>query len=254
MEAQGRDDREVIYGIHPVREALRSDGRRVRELLLKEGKDGKPLEEILTLARRRGISVRRRSREDLDRLTGTRSHQGVAAFISSRNYVELEDLAQAVRGARPAPLLLLLDSIEDPRNLGAILRSAEALGVHGVVLPRQRSAPLSSVAAKAAAGALEYLPIAQVTNLHDAINYLKKNGFWVVGAEAGQPTPCNSWDFSSATALVIGGEGKGLRPRVRGGCDALLSIPLRGRISSLNVAVAAGILLYEVWRQRQKRY
>lgn len=254
METQGRNKREVIYGIHPVREALRSDSRRIQELLLKEGRGGRPLGEIVALAEHRGIPVRRRGKEDLDRLTGTRSHQGVVALVTSRIYLDLENLVRAAREVHPAPLLLLLDLIEDPRNLGAILRSAEALGVHGVILPRQRRAPLSPVAAKAAAGALEYLPIAQVTNLYNAMNYLKQQGFWVLGAEACGATPCDSWDFSPATVLVLGGEGKGLRPRVRGGCDVLLSIPLHGRISSLNVAVAAGILLYEVWRQRQKTY
>jgi len=208
------------------------------------------MEEILAMAAQRGIPIQRQRRTDLDLLTGTRSHQGVAALIARRHLWGLEDLVREAWQEHPFPVLVLLDSIVDPRNLGALLRSAEAFGVQGVILTTWRSSPLSPVVAKTAAGALEYLKISPVRNLSDAIRYLKEQGFWVAGAEAGAPSPCDSWDFSRATALVLGGEGKGLRLRVRNSCDVVLSVPLRGRVSSLNVGVAAGIILYEIWRQR----
>ena len=256
METQGRRKWEVIYGIQPVREALRSKDGRVQKLLFSEGRGGTPLKEILAMAGQQGIPVQRQVRADLDLLTRTRSHQGVAALIARRHLWELEDLVREVREKHPISVLLLLDSVVDPRNLGALLRSAEAFGVQGVISTIWRSAPLSSVVAKTAAGALEHLRISQVTNLYEAIRYLKEQGFWVIGAEAGAATTCDSWDFSPPTALVLGGEGKGLRPRVRNSCDVLLSIPLSGQLSSLNVAVAAGILFYEIWRQHngQKKY
>jgi 23S rRNA (guanosine2251-2'-O)-methyltransferase len=180
------------------------------------------------------------------------SHQGVIAIASARQYATLDDILKIPERKGQPALFLILDGIEDPRNLGAILRSAEATGVHGIIIPGRRSAGLTETVAKAAAGALEYVPVAKVVNIVNTIEEFKKNGIWVTGAEAGGETVYWDADFVRPTALVLGGEDKGVRRLVKEHCDCLVSLPLMGQISSLNVSVAAGALLYEVLRQRRK--
>jgi 23S rRNA (guanosine2251-2'-O)-methyltransferase len=243
--------REKIFGINPVAEALKA-GRPVQRLLIAEQrKSDRDVQAIVRLARGRGIEVRIESRESLNREVAKAQHQGVIAIVSAREYAAFDDVLRAPAQKGQAPFFLLLDGVEDPRNLGAILRTAETAGVHGVVIPERRAAGLTETVAKTAAGALEYVPVAKVTNLVTTIEELKKAGIWVAGAEAGSDLAYWDADFSRPTAIVLGGEDKGVRRLVRERCDYMVSLPIRGRINSLNVSVAAGILLYEVLRQRR---
>jgi 23S rRNA (guanosine2251-2'-O)-methyltransferase len=244
--------RDKIFGINPVIEALKS-GRPVQRLLVAEQrKADRDIAEIIRLARRAGVEVRMTTREALNREAPHTVHQGVIAMASAREYATLDDILRIPSQRGQAPLFLILDGVEDPRNLGAILRTAEAAGVHGVIIPERRAAGLTETVAKTAAGALEYVPVVKVVNIVNMINELKKNGVWVAAAEAGGDLLYWNADFIRPTALVLGGEDKGVRRLVREHCDYTLSLPLMGQISSLNVSVAAGVLLYEVLRQRRE--
>ncbi len=245
--------RDKIIGINPVTEALRS-GRPIQRLLVAEQrKMDRDVQTILRLAKSNGVEVRMTTRDALNREVPQAAHQGIVAFASAREYAELDDILQLPAQKGQAPLFLVLDGVEDPRNLGAILRTAEAAGVHGVIIPERRAVGLTETVAKAAAGALEYVPVVKVVNITNTIEELKKAGVWVVGAEAGGERAYWDADFVRPTALVLGGEGKGVRKLVREHCDYLVSLPLMGNINSLNVSVAAGALLYEVLRQRRTR-
>ncbi len=245
--------KDKIFGINPVLEVLRS-GRPIRRLLVADQrKTDRDVKEILRLARSSGIELRMTSRDALNREAPQTTHQGVIAFVSAREYAEFEDILKIPAQKGQAPLFLILDGVEDPRNLGAILRSADATGVHGVIIPERRAAGLTDTVAKAAAGALEYVTVAKVVNIVNTIEALKKAGVWIVGAEAGGDTVYWDADFIRPTALVLGGEDKGVRRLVREHCDYLVSLPLMGKISSLNVSVAAGALLFEVLRQRRTK-
>ncbi len=243
--------RNIIYGINPVAEALKS-GRPIQRLLIAEQrKSDRDVLEIIRVAKGRGTEVRIVPRDQLNRETPNALHQGIIAIAAAREYAMLDDILQLPGQKGQAPLYLVLDGVEDPRNLGAILRTAEAAGVHGVIIPERRAVGLTETVAKAAAGALEYVPVVKVVNIVNALEELKKAGVWVAGAEAGSKTPYWDADFVRPTALVIGGEDKGVRRLVRERCDYLLALPLMGKITSLNVSVAAGVLLYEVLRQRR---
>ena len=241
----------ILYGRHPVLEALRGGGRRVEELLLeREGRPGRG-GDLVALARQAGVRCSQAPRAALTALAGTPHHQGVVARVAARPYATLEEIL-AVPGARgEAGLFLALDQVQDPGNLGNLLRTAEALGVHGVVVPRHEAVGLTPHVAKAAAGALEYLPVTRVGNLARTLDLFKEQGCWVVGAAAGGNAP-PPWkiDLRGPIALVLGSEGRGLRPLVARTCDGLTRIPLAGRVESLNVVAAGAALLYEVRRQR----
>ncbi|OGW40651.1 MAG: 23S rRNA (guanosine(2251)-2'-O)-methyltransferase RlmB [Nitrospirae bacterium GWD2_57_9] len=244
---------EKIIGINPVIEALRS-GRPIQRILIAEQRrSDRDTAEIIRLARSRGIEVRMTGRDALSREAPQGVHQGVVAFAAAHAYSSLDDILKIPAERGETPLFLILDGVEDPRNLGAILRTAEAAGVHGVIIPERRSAGLNETVAKAAAGALEYVSVVKVINIVNTIEELKKNGVWVAAAEAGGDMQYWDADFVRPTVLVLGGEDKGVRRLVREHCDYTLSLPLMGRISSLNVSVAAGIMLYEVLRQRKKK-
>jgi 23S rRNA (guanosine2251-2'-O)-methyltransferase len=243
--------KDKIFGINPVLEVLRS-GRPIQRLLVADQrKTDRDVKEILRLAKSRGVELRMESRDALNREAPQTAHQGVIAIVAARDYVKFEDILEIPAQKGQTPLFLILDGVEDPRNLGAILRSADATGVHGVIIPERRAAGLTDTVAKAAAGALEYVTVAKVVNIVNAIEALKKTGVWIVGAEAGGDTAYWDADFMRPTALVLGGEDKGVRRLVREHCDYLVSLPLMGKISSLNVSVAAGALLFEVLRQRR---
>jgi 23S rRNA (guanosine2251-2'-O)-methyltransferase len=242
-----------IYGLLPVLEALRARRRPLQKILLLEGAQPARLSELLDLARRAGITVERRDRRALDELTQHANHQGVVALAKSAGrtagYVEAEELLDSLK-AIEKPLLVLLDGIEDPHNLGAILRTCEGAGVDGVFIPEHRAAGLNETVAKTSAGAVEYVRVARVTNLARLIEDLKARNLWVVGVEGGAATAHWNYDLTTPLALVFGSEGKGIRRLVREHCDAVVSIPMRGQLNSLNVSVAAGIVLFEVLRQR----
>jgi len=240
-----------VYGLHAVEALLAEDPGRIRQLLLLEGRVDRRLAQLLTLAESQGIRFERAGRRQLDRLVDGGRHQGVVALchevaLASESELEL----RWPRFAAPQ-LILVLDGVMDPRNLGACLRSAEAAGVQAVLLPKRRSAPLSEVARKTASGAAESLFIVQVTNLARRLEWLKAQGVWVVGAAGDVDTAWDALDYRKPVALVVGGEEKGLRPLTRSLCDEVAAIPMRGRVASLNVSVATGILLFEILRQRR---
>jgi 23S rRNA (guanosine2251-2'-O)-methyltransferase len=242
-----------IIGVNPVIEALRS-GRPVRRVLIAEQRRrDRETQTILRLAQERRIEIRFAGREALNREAPGVQHQGVIAYASAKQYATLDDILRVPVEKGQVPLFLVLDGVEDPRNLGAILRTADAAGVHGVVIPERRAAGLTETVAKTAAGALEHVPVVKVTNIVNTIEDLKKAGVWVGAAEAGAPMLYWDADLAQPTALVIGGEDQGVRRLVRERCDYVVALPLFGTISSLNVSVAAGILLYEAIRQRSRK-
>ena len=231
----------ILSGIHPVAEALKA-GRPLERLLVAQGAGGPRLQEIIDLARRAEIPVRFEPRAALDRLAGSAAHQGVVALGAAKAYADLEDVAAS-------RLVVALDGVEDPHNLGAIIRTAHAAGAGAVVIPERRAAGITDVVAKAAAGALEHLPIARVTNINRALEDLKKRGFWIYGLDERGSESYDEVEYATPTALVFGGEGAGLHDLVRRHCDALVRIPTAGKIASLNVSVAAGVVLFE-WKRR----
>ncbi|HZS09924.1 MAG TPA: 23S rRNA (guanosine(2251)-2'-O)-methyltransferase RlmB [Blastocatellia bacterium] len=242
-----------IYGLSPVLEALRAGRRRIERILIAEGAHPARLNELADLARRAGIPVERRERRLLDEMTRRANHQGVVALVAAESagktasYTDAEEILDS---PGPLPLLVLLDGIEDPHNLGAIIRSCECAGVDGVFIPEHRAAGLTETVTKTSAGAVEYMRIARVTNLVPLIDELKRRGIWVVGVEGDARASYTDFDFNVPVALVMGSEGKGIRRLVREKCDAIISIPMRGRVNSLNVSVATGVVLFEALRQR----
>jgi 23S rRNA (guanosine2251-2'-O)-methyltransferase len=256
VASQPPENHAQLYGVLPVLEALRAGSRPFERITLAEGAHEHRLRELIELARQANVPVRRAPRAELQRIAAGANHQGVIATIAAARYheaVELLDALVARKGTDDAPLALALDGVEDPRNLGAIIRTAECTGAHGVFVPERRAVGLTETVAKAAAGALEYVPVARVGNVAQLVEDLKARDIWTVGTAADAGMDYTAWDWTQATALFLGGEGAGLRRLVRERCDALVRIPLRGRISSLNVSVAAGVLLYEALRQRKIR-
>jgi 23S rRNA (guanosine2251-2'-O)-methyltransferase len=242
-----------IYGVLPILEALRAGTRNVDKIIIAEGVHESRLKELFALAREANVIVRRAPRSELERIAHGANHQGVIASVAAAKYLTSEELVErlALRiGTDDPPLALVLDGVEDPRNLGAIIRTAECAGAHGVFLPERRAAGLTETVAKTAAGALEYIPVARAANVTRLIEDLKSRDVWTVGAAADAKRDYTDWDWTLPCALVVGGEGSGLRRLVRDRCDELVRIPLRGKIASLNVSVAAGIVLFEAVRRR----
>jgi 23S rRNA (guanosine2251-2'-O)-methyltransferase len=236
-----------------VIEALRAKRRPVREITIANGTKDARLAQLIELARAEQIPVHYAPRPELDRASGNAVHQGVLARIAAAEYADADELLDAIGelvSNGPAPLVLVLDGIEDPHNLGAILRTAECAAVNGVFVPERRAAGLTETVGKASAGAIEYVPVARATNLSRLIDQLKKRNVWVVGTAADASLDYTGWDWSRPSAIVMGGEGSGLHRLVREHCDALVRIPVLGHIESLNVSVASGIILYEALRQR----
>lgn len=239
---------DAIAGRRAVLEALRAR-HPLRKILIGRRAHGGTIREILQEARRQDIAVQFVDERRLDRLTPRPHHQGIVALSSARPLVSVDDVLAAARARAQPPLVLVLDGVEDPANLGAIIRTAEGAGVHGVIIPKHRAAGLTPAVAKTSAGALEHLPVAQVTNLARALDELKAAGLWVAGADPAAVDVYHHARLLPPLALVMGGEGRGLSRLVREHCDVLVRLPMRGQIESLNVAVATGILLYEVMRQ-----
>ena len=232
----------ILSGIHPVAEALRAN-QHLERLLVAQGAGGPRLQEIIDMARRAQVPVRFEPRSALDRLAGTSAHQGVVALGAAGTYADLDTAAES-------QLVVVLDGVEDPHNLGAIIRTAHAAGAGSVIIPERRAAGLTDVVAKAAAGALQHLPVVRVTNVNRALEDLKRRGFWIYGLDERGAEDYSRVEYASPTAFVLGGEGKGLHEQVRKHCDVLVRIPLAGKIGSLNVSVAAGIALFE-WKRRR---
>ncbi|MDD8025329.1 MAG: 23S rRNA (guanosine(2251)-2'-O)-methyltransferase RlmB [Acidobacteriota bacterium] len=234
-----------ITRINPLIEVLKSSPRRVNKIILQKEEGHRPLGTIVGLAKEAHVPYLFLPRAVMDKMAP--HHQGVIAVLAPKEFATLEDI---LRGAGEKPLLVLLDEIEDPQNLGAILRSAECAGVDGVILPERRSAGLTETVLEVSAGALEHLKVARVTNLVQAMERLKEKGIWIVGAESGGDGFFWEFDYTQPAAIVLGSEGKGIRPLVRKTCDRVLSIPMGGKINSLNVAAAASVFFFEAARQR----
>ncbi|MFQ5542760.1 MAG: 23S rRNA (guanosine(2251)-2'-O)-methyltransferase RlmB [Nitrospiria bacterium] len=240
----------LIYGVHPVSESLRAEKKRLDKIYLLADRHGKDIDEIRRLAKRRHTKLVVAERNQLTQMAGTTKHQGIVAMLSSEKASGLDEvLARAERGPEP-PFIFLVDGVEDPRNLGAIIRTVDAAGGHGVIIPTRRAAGLTSVVSKTSAGALSHLPVARVANLGTTIHQLKKDGFWIVGLDAEGETLYHQYDFSGSVAIVVGGEGNGIHQKILEQCDQVVSLPMYGHVSSLNVSVAVGIVSYEVLRQR----
>ena len=252
---QGRDYEEksgnegLIEGRNAVTEALRA-GIAIDKLYVSRGETDHTLGRIIAQAKRSGVVVVECDRRKLDAMSETHSHQGVIALAAAQAYATVEDILQRAAEKGEPPLLVVCDQISDPHNLGAIIRSAECAGAHGVIIPKRRSAGLTAVVAKTSAGAVSYMPVARVPNLPALLKDLKKQGIWVFGAAAGGTVSLYEADLRSPAAIVIGSEGDGMSRLVEESCDFLISIPMRGQISSLNASAAAAIVLYEALRQR----
>ena len=243
---------EVLYGVHPVEEALKAGKRRFDQVVVARERDDLRLEKLVALCRDAGVRVRQESREQLTLLARTPAHQGIVALVRAQEFLSIEDLfAPVAKTAAASRLILALDGVEDPQNLGALLRVADGAGVDGVVLTERRSAPLSPVAVKASAGAAEHLRIARVVNLVRALEELKRQNLWIIGLDERGQSDYDRFDFTGDCVLVLGREGAGLHDLVRKTCDYLLRIPMAGGVSSLNVSAAGAVVLYEAFRQRR---
>ncbi len=240
----------TIEGRNPVLEALRSDRPVSKVLLARNIERHSVIAEIIHLAKARGIPVEYVERPAIERQSQTGANQGVLALAAAKEYADLDELLAIPAVKKEIPFFVVLDGIEDPHNLGAVLRTADAAGVHGVVIRERRAVGLTPVVEKASAGALEYMPVAQVANISQTIEALKKNNIWVVGIDQSGDIDYTKVDYRPPTAIVIGGEGQGLADLVKKRCDFLARIPMKGKISSLNASVAAGVMMYEVVRQR----
>ena len=244
----------IIFGVLPVLEALRANPKRVEKILVADGAREKRLAEIFELAKQNRVMIQRMPREYLAKyVEENTNHQGVIAFAASADYTDTDELLSEIFAAEN-PLVLILDGVEDPRNLGAILRVAECAGVDGTFIPERRAAGLTETVAKSSAGAVEYVKIAKVANLNRLIEELKEHNIWIIGTSAEAEMDYTDWDWTQNSALVLGGEGRGLHRLVAENCDALVKIPMQGKIESLNVSVACGVILFEANRQRSFKF
>lgn len=248
MDSKNRSHSDVIIGRNPVMEAVKS-GRAIESILVARGSRNGAVSAILAKAREKGIVIKEVDPKKLDYMSGMGAHQGIAAVASVKEYSTIEDILDTAAERGEDPFIIILDELEDPHNLGAIIRTAECAGVHGVVISQRRSAGLTYSAGKASAGAVEYMKVAKVVNIPNAIDKLKERGVWVYGADMDGELYTDA-ALTGSIAIVIGNEGKGIGPLVRKKCDGIVSLPMVGRISSLNASVAAGVLTYEIVRQR----
>ena len=250
MEDKSSDKSDLIIGRNAVLEALKS-GRTVDSVTVAKGDRGGSIGKILAECRRLDVTVKEADVRKLDFLCGHANHQGVVAHAAAHAYASVDDMLALAETRNEPPFLIVCDGLEDPHNLGAVIRTAETSGAHGVIIPKRNSASLSFATDKTSAGALEYVPVARVTNLASTIDELKKKGLWIYGADLDGKLWCDT-DMGGAVALVIGSEGFGISRLIKEKCDFIVSLPMKGKISSLNASVAAGILMYEVSRQRLK--
>jgi len=241
---------EVIYGINSIRDLLRRRKDGWEKIIVASGRGGSSFKEIIEIAGTANIPLEFSERKYLDKLAGTPDHQGIIAFRKSFVYADLDVLIKKNNIASAFDLILILDSIMDPQNLGSIIRTAYCMGANGVIIPEDRSAQITAAVNKASAGSVQYLPVAKVVNLSQTIDYLKDKGYWVFGADTHGGNNMKDMDSNCPVALVLGGEAKGIRPLVKKKCDFLITIPMAGHFDSLNVSVAAGIILYEILTQR----
>lgn len=240
-----------VFGINPVLEVLQVRSGDVVEVLVSNASEGDALKRVVREARQRGLRVTPVERKILDRLAGGQRHQGVIAKVKAYDYFSFEDLLQRISTDDTTRWILILDGITDPRNFGALLRTAEAVGIHHVVIPKDRSVEVTPIAVKASAGAAYHLNISRVTNLRRAIGQLKEQGYWAVGLDGDSPESIYEKQYPERLAIILGSEGKGMRPLILHECDFLVSIPMLGKVGSLNVGAAAAVFFYELLRQRR---
>lgn len=239
---------EIIGGKNPVLEALRAE-RDVNKIWIAEGVQKKGITELLELAKERGVLVQFVPKKKIDSLTDS-NHQGIAAAVAAYNYAELDDLFIAAANRTEDPFFLILDELEDPHNLGSIMRTADAIGVHGLIIPKRRAVGLTAVVAKSSTGAIEHVPVVRVNNLSQTVDELKKRGVWIAGTDAKESVDYRQMDAKLPLAVIIGSEGKGMSRILRDKCDFLYQLPMTGHVTSLNASVAASLLMYEVYRKR----
>ncbi|AKL97072.1 tRNA/rRNA methyltransferase SpoU [Clostridium aceticum] len=239
-----------IEGRNPVMEALKSH-REIDKILVAKGAKEGSIQKIIAMAKEQGVFIQYVERQKLNELSESDNHQGVIAMVAAYKYSELEDILEIAKTRGEKPFVLLLDEITDPHNLGSIMRTADAVGAHGIIIPKRRSVGLTATVAKTSAGAIEYVPVVKVSNIAQTIDKLKSEGLWVAGADLGGKSNHFEADFTGAIALVIGSEGKGISRLIREKCDFLVTIPMVGKVASLNASVAAATLMYEVLRQRK---
>ena len=247
------EKREELFGVNPLLEALRAGTREFDKVYIARGVHSKGIEEVIHLCRQRKIPVHLELKGALDRIAGTQKHQGILGIVAVKGYSPVEDILDLAKRRKEPPFVLILDGIEDPRNLGAIIRTAEGAGVHGIIIPKHRSAGLNSTVAKTSAGALEHIKVARATNLFQTMEWLREQGVWIYGLDMGGETEYNDVSFETPLAIIMGGEGRGIRESIRKACDVRIRIPLFGRVNSLNVSVASGIILFEIATRRFKR-
>ncbi len=248
MEKEEYQDK--VEGRNAVIELLES-GRDINKILIAKGEKHGSINKIIAIAKERKILLTELERNKLNQIAESQNHQGVIAIVPPYNYCELEDILQLAKQKEEMPFILLLDGIEDPHNLGSIIRTAETAGVHGIIIPKRRAASVNSTVSKVSAGAVEYMKIARVNNLNETINYLKKQGLWICGTDMNTDVSYTKQDYKMPLAIVIGSEGFGISRLVKENCDFLVKIPMKGKITSLNASVSAGIIMYEVLRQRK---
>jgi 23S rRNA (guanosine2251-2'-O)-methyltransferase len=241
--------KDYIEGRNPVIEVLKS-GREVEKILVAKGSTQGSIRKIVGIAKDKNIIVQYVDKNKLDSISNTKAHQGVIAIVSAYQYKNIDDILKLAQDRNEDPFIIILDEITDPHNLGAIIRTAECAGAHGIIIPKRRSVGLTSVVAKTSAGAVEYLPVAKVTNIPSTIEELKERGIWVYGLDMEGEDEYYNVDINGPIAIVIGSEGKGIGRLVKEKCDSLLRIPMKGKVTSLNASVAASIMIYEVLRQR----
>ncbi|MFZ5966812.1 MAG: 23S rRNA (guanosine(2251)-2'-O)-methyltransferase RlmB [Bacillota bacterium] len=240
-----------IEGRNPVLEALKSE-REIDKILIAKGAEQGSINKIAAIAKDRGIPVQYVERQKLDKMSESRAHQGIIAYVAAYDYVSVEDILENASRKGEAPFVIILDEIMDPHNLGSIIRTADAAGAHGIIIPKRRAVGLTATVAKSSAGALEYVPVAKVSNLVQVIELLKQKGLWIVGADMdGEKTFYDS-DLTGKIALVIGSEGQGVGRLIKEKCDFVVNLPMKGKVGSLNASVAASILMYEVVKQRAR--
>lgn len=249
-EAEDRDDYYInlIEGRNPVLEALKS-GREIDKLFVQSGQLEGSIRQIIAIARDKRILIKEVDKAKLDRMSATKSHQGVIASAALYKYYEVDDILEIAKAKAEDPFIVILDEITDPQNLGSILRSCDGAGVHGVIIPKRRAASLTPIIGKISAGAVEYVPVAKVTNLNQTMDYLKEKGLWIAGADA-SGDPYYEKDMTGPLALVVGSEGKGLGKLIKENCDFIVGIPMAGKISSLNAAVSCAVVIFEAKKQR----
>ena len=242
--------KEIIAGKNPVLEALRST-RDINKIWIAEGVKKSGINELLHLAKERGIIVQFVPKKKIDQLS-SENHQGIVASVAAYNYAELDDLFKLAEARGEDPFFIILDELEDPHNLGSIMRTADAVGAHGIIIPKRRSVSLTAVVAKASTGAIEYIPTVRVNNLSQTVEELKERGVWIAGTDAKGSIDYRQMDATIPLAIIIGSEGRGMSRILKEKCDLLYNLPMIGHVTSLNASVAASLLMYEVFRKRQK--